>query len=223
MASNASEEIDALMRRVEEAEDERVEPLLTRLARLAQPGTEAWALAHRELARHAVERQPWQASVLARRVLDADPEDHLAWGLLALAQSLLGNHEYAIAAYRRALKLAPDNPWYLHNLGHLYDAVLDRPQEGVALLRRAVRRLPENSHIVASLAHALARCGRPDEARELMRSIVRRPAIFEHHALYSWLIDLSERAVELHLERHADDQQKGPLPARRARKSRRTQ
>src|SRR6266550_3151913 len=98
-----SDEIDALMRRVEDAPEGRAEPWLTRLAEAAEPGTEAWALAHRELARHAVEHQPWRASVLARRVIDADPGDHLAWGLLALAQSVLGNHDYAVTAYRRAI------------------------------------------------------------------------------------------------------------------------
>ncbi len=217
MPIGRSEEIDALLSRVEEAADERVQPLLERLAAVAEAGTEAWALAHRELARHAVERQPWRASVLAKRVLEADPGDHLAWGLLALAQSLLGNHEYAVTAYQRALKLAPDNPWYLHNLGHLYDAVLDRPADAVALLRRAAWRLPENNHVLASLAHALARAGHPEQARELMVAVVRSPASHEHHQLYSWLLELSDRAIERHLERNAE-----PVKARRSRARRHT-
>jgi len=198
-----SDEVDALLSRVERAGDADARPLLERLAELTQPGTEAWALANRELARLLLDAEPWRASVFARRVVEQDPDDHLAWGVLGLAQSLLGNHAFAVSAYERALRLAPENPWYLHNLGHLYDAMLDRPADAVPLLRRALIRLREDPHVLASLAHALARAGEPTEARALMLRVVRRPASEEHHALYRWLLELSERAVELHLERQA--------------------
>ena len=216
MSRSRSDEVDALLSRVERAGDADARPLLERLAELTEPGTEAWSLANRELARILLEHEPWRASVFARRVVDQDPGDHLAWGILGLSQSLLGNHGFAVAAYERALRLAPDNPWYLHNLGHLYDAMLDRPAEAIPLLRRALLRLADDPHVLASLAHALARAGEPTEARALMRRVVRSPATEEHHALYRWLIDLSERAVERHLERQ------GPMPRRKVRVRRAT-
>jgi len=202
---------------VERSGDEDARPLLERLAELTTPGSEAWALANRELARLTLDKEPWRASVLAKRVVVHDSDDHLAWGVLALAQSLLGNHEFAVVSYERALRLAPGNPWYLHNLGHLYDALLDRPHDAVPLLRRALVRLPDDPHVLASLAHALGRAGAPIEARAIMLKVVRKPALEEHHALYRWLLDASERAVALHLER-----QGAPSVLRRPRKSRRT-
>jgi Flp pilus assembly protein TadD len=197
-----SDEVDALLERVEgsEAGSGIRRSLLEQLAQLTEPGTEAWALATRELARLMIVREPWRASVLARRVVDEDPCDHLAWGVVGLAQSLLGNHAYAVSAYERALTLAPEEPVYLHNLGHLLDAGLDRPADAVPLLRRAHLRLRHDPHVTASLAHALARAGSIDEARRLMLAVVRRPALDEHHALYRWLLDEHERTVRLELE-----------------------
>ncbi len=218
MVLPVSDEIDALLVRSERLDDEAARPLLKRIIELAMPGTEVWSHATRELARRILEKEPWGASVLVKRVLEHDPEDHLAWGVLGLAQSLLGNHEYAVGSYERALRLAPENPWYLHNLGHLYDALLDRPGVAIPLLRRSLIRLPNDPHVLASLAHALARVGLEEEARNVMLRVMRGPAIDEHHALYRWLLDLSERAVALHLER----QLPSASERRTARKSRRT-
>ncbi|MBM4376456.1 MAG: hypothetical protein FJ095_15350 [Deltaproteobacteria bacterium] len=219
MGRRRSDDVDALLERVEgsEAGSGVRRSLLEQLTELTQPGSEAWALATRELARLMVDREPWRASLLARRVVDQDPGDHLAWGLVGLAQSLLGNHAYAISAYERALVLAPEEPAYLHNLGHLLDACLDRPGDAIALLRRAHLRLRHDAHVTASLAHALARAGAIDEARRLMLAVVRRPALEEHHALYRWLLEEHERAVSLALEGEA-----APSRRRRVRASRLT-
>ena len=217
MAWTRSEEVDVLLERVESSGDDEARPLLERLAELTTPGTEAWGLANRELARLTLDKEPWRASVLAKRVVAYDSADHLAWGVLALAQSLLGNYEFAAAAYQRARSLAPENPWYLHNLGHLLDALLDRPMQAIPLLRRALIRLPGDPHVLASLAHALARAGFTEEAREVMLPVMRKSALDEHHVLYRWLLEQSDRAVALHLERN------GAAPGeRRPRKSRRT-
>ena len=85
------------------------------------------------------------------------PADDGAWAVLGLAQSLLGNYRYAARAYERALALAPNNPWYAHNLGHLYDVALDRPQDALPLLAQATAAQPGEADIAASYAHALAR------------------------------------------------------------------
>ena len=155
-------------------------PLLRRLARTAPESSDDSAFAHRQLAELLVERDSWRATLHARHVLATLPDDERAWAALALAQTLLGNYRYAANAYRRALKAAPDNPWYAHNLGHLLDVALDRPNEAVEWLRAAFagsrNRAAPNAEIAASFAHALVRARQNererdrDEARRLARA-----------------------------------------------------
>jgi tetratricopeptide (TPR) repeat protein len=185
-------EAEVLLRRVEEAvgaEGVRLTPLLVQLARVAPPHSRAWAYAHSLLAERLVATEPWRASLLARRAVEASPDDDLGWGVLGLAQSLLGNPGYAVAAYRRALDLVPHNPWYAHNLGHLYDVALHRPEEAIGWLRRAHRALPDHPDVVASYAHALVRAGEPRRARELMAPLMRDNPSPQHHALYRYIVE----------------------------------
>src|SRR5512146_974465 len=136
MARGATDDMDRLRREVERAlreqrGPEEILPLLARLARAAAPESEPWIFAHRHLAELGVEHDPWRAALFARRVLALCPDDDGAWAVLGLAQSLLGHYRYATRAYERALQLAPNNPWYAHNLGHLYDVALDRPADAL--------------------------------------------------------------------------------------------
>jgi tetratricopeptide (TPR) repeat protein len=176
--------------------------LLERLAAAAPPRSDAWLYAHRQLAERVVVGDPWRASVLARRVLEAQADDDGAWAMVGLSQSLLGNHRYAVASYRRAIRLAPGNPWYAHNLGHLYDVALDRPALAVPLLRRALQLLPgcvrgeaaKNAwcEVAASYAHALMRTGDVRHARSVMRQVMRHRPRPEHHALYRCIVEGAE-------------------------------
>ena len=166
-------------------------PLLRRLARTAPESSDDSAFAHRQLAELLVERDSWRATLHARRVIAAQPEDERAWAALALAQTLLGNYRYAASAYRRALKAAPDNPWYAHNLGHLLDVALDSPKEAVEWLRAAFagsrNRAAPNAEIAASFAHALARTGSVDEAKKVLAIAMKRGGSREHEALMQWI------------------------------------
>lgn len=194
MVRGSSDENEAgrLRREVEQAfaqglDADRTLSLLARLARSSAPGSEDWLFAHRHLAERGVDREPWRASLFARRVLSLDPGDNGAWAVLGLAQSLLGHFRFAVRAYRRALALAPDNPWYAHNLGHLLDCALDRPEEAVPLLAQATQAQPAEADIAASYAHALARCGRVAEARQVLRRVIRRGATADQMALWRWI------------------------------------
>jgi tetratricopeptide (TPR) repeat protein len=192
MARGASDDIDRLRREVERALREQVDPeeilpLLARLARAAAPESEAWIYAHRHLAELGVERDPWRASLFARRVLTLQPEDDGAWAVLGLAQSLLGNYRYAARAYERALALVPENPWYAHNLGHLYDVALDRPIEALPLLAQATGAETGEADIAASYAHALARCGKLAYAKRVLKRAIRRGGTADQMALWRWL------------------------------------
>jgi tetratricopeptide (TPR) repeat protein len=192
MARGGSEDIDRLRRDIERAlgdrlDADRVLPLLARLARATEPGSEPWLYAHRHLAEIGVEHDPWRAALFARRVLQVQDEDDGAWAVLGLAQSLLGNYRYAARAYERALTIAPDNPWYAHNLGHLYDVALNRPNDALPLLAQATEAQTGEADIAASYAHALARCGKLVLAKKVLKRAIRHGATADQMALWRWL------------------------------------
>ena len=192
MARSAPADVERLRREVEQAlrdsaDAEDILPLLARLARAAAPESDAWIYAHRHLAELGVEHDPWRAALFARRVIARRPDDDGAWAVLGLAQSLLGNYRYAARAYERALALAPDNPWYAHNLGHLYDVALDRSADALPLLARATFAQPDEADIAASYAHALARCGKVAMAKRVLRRAIRRGGTADQMVLSRWL------------------------------------
>ncbi len=130
-----------------------------------------------------MEENPWRASVAARKALTHAPGEDRAWAVLALAQALLGQHRFAAHAYREALRFAPENPWYAHNLGHLLDIAMDQPSDALPFLSRAARELPSVNAVRASYAHALGRTGQLDDARRILAG--RRT--IEERALMAWL------------------------------------
>ncbi|MCK6586644.1 MAG: hypothetical protein L6Q76_03560 [Polyangiaceae bacterium] len=192
MARSAQEDIDRLRRDIERGLREKLAPdellhQLARLARASTPKSDAWIFAHRHLAELGVERDPWRAALFARRVLSCEPNDDGAWAVLGLAQSLLGHYRFAAHAYERALALAPDNPWYAHNLGHIYDVALDRPSDALPLLAQATGAETGEADIAASYAHALARCGQVPLAKRVLKRAIRRGATPDQMALWRWL------------------------------------
>lgn len=219
-----SDDVDTLRRNVEWAlrnalNADEVLPMLAKLARSAEPESDAWILAHRHLAELAVDRDPWRSAIFARRVIKVDPDDDGAWAVLGLAQTLLSNFRYAASAYRRAIALAPQNPWYAHNLGHLLDVALGRPSDALALLADAYKHEPREGEIAASYAHALARTGKVALAKKVLRRVVAKGATAEQMILWRWL------------EQGAPDVQKAPTgpstpptpkPKRRARAAHRS-
>ncbi|MCU0692045.1 MAG: hypothetical protein MUF54_11635 [Polyangiaceae bacterium] len=168
-------------------EPDQILPLLRRLAGAAHPDSEDFAFAHRHLAELSVETQPWVAALSARKIAELYPDDDRAWAILGLAFTLLSHYRCAVTAYRRALSLAPSNPWYAHNLGHLLDVALGRPQDGLPLLALAHRQEPAEAEIASSYAHALGRTGNVEKARDLMRRYVKRGATADQKALLQWL------------------------------------
>ncbi|MGA2450181.1 MAG: tetratricopeptide repeat protein [Polyangiaceae bacterium] len=175
-------------RKLARAVDPRsVLPLLHRLARLADEESDDAFFAQLLLAELLVERHPWRAALHARRVVARRPADDRGWATVALCHALLGNYRSAVAAYRRALDRAPNNPWYAHNLGHLLDVALHRGDEAAAILSRAYRRAPHCGDVAASYAHALARTGKLAEARKVVHRALRRSPSHEHAALLEWL------------------------------------
>jgi Flp pilus assembly protein TadD len=138
---------------------------LDSLVREAAPGSEEALFAHRQLAELRMDDSPWRAALHLRQIVQAGTADDGVHALTGLSFALLGSFRAAVAAYRRALNLAPDNPWYHHNLGHLLDVGLGESQAALVHLRRAHELAPREPAIGESLAHCLTRLGVADEAR----------------------------------------------------------
>jgi Flp pilus assembly protein TadD len=167
---------------------EEVLPLLERLVREATDNSEHQLFARRRLAEIYLEHHPWRAALHARRLVKSNCADDGAYALMGLAQTLLGNFNTAIAAYRQALAMAPDNPWYHHNLGHLLDVCKGDTVGALAHLRAAHRIKSEEDEITASLAHCLARVGELAEAKSLAENAAARaPRNEDHQALLAWV------------------------------------
>jgi Flp pilus assembly protein TadD len=168
---------------------EEVLPLLERLVREATDNSDDQLFARRRLAEIYLEHHPWRAALHARRLIKSDFADDGAYALMGLAQTLLGNFKSAIAAYKRALLMAPENPWYHHNLGHLLDVCTGDTEGALAHLRAAHRIKSEEDEIIASLAHCLARVGKLAEARSLAENAAARaPRNEDHQALLAWVV-----------------------------------
>jgi Flp pilus assembly protein TadD len=144
-------------------------PMLEKLVSHAARGSGAWLFGVKHLARVIASKQPWRAAVLARRAL-AHGDDELAFAVLGLAHTLLGNYRAAARAYFRAAALAPGCPIVAHNLGHLLDVGLDRPQDALGYLLRAYEAEPNQAEIAGSYAHALIRTGQRAAAEQVLRA-----------------------------------------------------
>ncbi len=79
-----------------------------------------------------------------------------------------GNWPEAEADFRRALELNPDQPQVLNYLGYSFVDRGENLEEALGMIERAVAAQPEAGYIIDSLAWALFRLGRYDEAVEPM-------------------------------------------------------
>jgi hypothetical protein len=165
--------------------------MLHRLSRVAPEGTAESLYAQRLLAELLVDAHPWRAALHARRVLARSPTDDGAWAILALSYALLGHYRSAVSAYRRAIEIAPRNPAYLHNAGHLLDVALGRPADALTPLARAYEETDEGIDVAVSYAHALGRAGYLAEAKRVTRRALDGDGdiscLREHAALSEWL------------------------------------
>jgi Flp pilus assembly protein TadD len=144
--------------------------------------------AHRQLAELRLEGSPWQAALHLRHLIAANVRDDGVHALMGLCQALLGNFRAAISSYRRAIQLAPRNPWYHHNLGHLIDVGVGNAEHALKHLQLAYDLQPQEDEIGASLAHCFARVGRLGEAATLAAEAVQNaPGNREHRVLLQWI------------------------------------
>lgn len=88
---------------------------------------------------------------------------------LALARQTLNDMEGAVAEYRRALALKPDDPDVYNNMGNAL-AALDRPAHAVAAFRRALGLQPGNAVLHNNLGNVQKSMGLWDEAEASFRT-----------------------------------------------------
>ncbi|MBK8691667.1 MAG: hypothetical protein IPN17_05020 [Deltaproteobacteria bacterium] len=160
-AAGTGDELNTLRIRAEQAlqrdlPKDHVRGLLEALATRAVEGSPEACFANRHLAEMLLEESPWRAALHLRRLLRSCPEDDAGHALMGLSQALQANYRMAVSSFRRAVAISPANPWYHHNLGHLLDVALSRPQDAVAHLQRAFRTQPSQEEVGASYASASA-------------------------------------------------------------------
>src|SRR5262249_46205400 len=87
---------------------------------------------------------------------------------LAYHHDPAGDHDRALAHYRRALRLSPRHVRCLGEAG-LLAVHLGRVEFGLKLLRRAVRLVPGDANAVRRLTEGLQLAGQPEEALPAVR------------------------------------------------------
>jgi Flp pilus assembly protein TadD len=193
MKANDPSNLERLRARIDDAlrrERPRTEvmPLLARLLSSAGDAGELFVYAHRHMAELLIADEPWQSALHLRQVIKAGAADDTAHALMGLCQALLGNFDSAVYQYERALALESHNAWYHHNLGHLLDVALNRPEAAAKHLRWAHDAHPMEDEVTASLAHCLARVGQLQEAEALAQEAVDLAPDHESHgSLLNWI------------------------------------
>jgi tetratricopeptide (TPR) repeat protein len=193
MKAKDPSELDRLRARIDDAlrrDRPRTEvmPLLERLLASAGDHGELFVYAHRHIAELLIADEPWQAALHLRRVIKAGAADDTAHALMGLCQALLGNFDSAVYQYERALALEPANAWYHHNLGHLLDVALNRPNSAAMHLRWAHEAHPMEDEVTASLAHCVARLGQLEQAEALAQEALDLSPDHESHgSLLTWI------------------------------------
>lgn len=139
-------------------------------------------LGHQLLRLARPEAHAWEAAAIARSTLgcNLDPSSRAeAFGIIAIALTVLGHYRAARAAYTDALACDPDNAVLAHNLGHLLCARLGDPSGGLPWLRKAHRLLHDDPEVTASYAHGLFKLGHVARAAKLLTAAfgkLRHPA-----------------------------------------------
>jgi tetratricopeptide (TPR) repeat protein len=193
MKAKDPSELGRLRTRIEDAlRRERprneVMPLLSRLLANAGDHSELFVYAHRHMAELLITDEPWQSALHLRQVMKAGAADDTTHALMGLCQALLGNFDSAVYQYERALALDPDNAWYHHNLGHLLDVALNRPEAAATHLHWAHEAHPMEDEVTASLSHCLARLGQLEQAEALAQEALDLAPDHESHgSLLTWI------------------------------------
>ncbi|HEY9147312.1 MAG TPA: sulfotransferase [Thiobacillus sp.] len=120
-----------------------------------------------------------EALMLYASVCKTDPMDVEAWVKLGVTQRRLGQYAEAEASGRRAVLLAPNQPFAHHTLGVALQCQ-DRLDDAIAAYRHAIRLKPDYPDPHYLLGNALMTMGQLRDAEtSLRRALAMRPDFFE--------------------------------------------
>jgi tetratricopeptide (TPR) repeat protein len=121
---------------------------------------------------------------LARRAMQADPEDGRAHAVLGAAEMFQRNNAPAIRLFRRAIDLNPSLPQAHAFMGSALN-LAGRPDEAQGSLRTSLRLSPNDPfafHTLGELATSNCMSGKWEEAVDLAeQSLIRRPGYWLAH------------------------------------------
>jgi tetratricopeptide (TPR) repeat protein len=157
------------------AVDDETIDRLERRAMSADLDVQALALATLHLARGA---DPKVRRVLARRLRALGPRDgairdRWVWILRVRGDGYLGSGDYqsALAAYRKAQEIKPEDPAVLRSLGVAYTRLRDYPR-AVEQFRSSLARSPGQPQVLVELGFALMQQGDIDGAIAACRQAI---------------------------------------------------
>lgn len=144
----------------------RLETAATQLERL-DPGGYYGVLARGLL---AFQRRDWPAALAAGdRLVELYPGHHAGYQMRGPVLLRTGRFDEALADTNKAIALLPNNPDVLNEWRRSFIFFsLHRYAESAAQARQALARAPTNLSVIFVLAAALARDGKPDEARQVL-------------------------------------------------------
>ena len=144
----------------------------------------AWTMGWNIWAERISPEQMGVWSRLARRAMQADPEDGRAHAVLGAAEMFQRNNAPAIRLFRRAIELNPSLPQAHAFMGSALN-LAGRPEEALQSLTTSLRLSPNDPfafHTLGELATAYCMTGRWDEAIDLAeQSLIRRPGYWLAH------------------------------------------
>lgn len=144
----------------------------------------AWAMGWNIWAERISPEQMGTWTRLARRAMQADPEDGRAHAVLGAAEMFQRNNAAAIRLFRRAIELNPSLPQAHAFLGSALN-LAGRPAEALASLTVSLRLSPSDPftfHTLGELAAAHCLTGKWEEAIDMAeQSLIRRPGYWLAH------------------------------------------
>jgi len=149
---------------------------------------DSWRV-HRALGEVYSESKDWgNALAQFQKAIEKQPNNSDLYEALGDAYQRLSRFTDASRAYEAELKLSPQNPIALYNLGKIQVQNGD-PQRGVSLLRQAAEVHAPSAAISFYLGRGLAETGHPEEAATwLEKSLGQEPSSFMQQSAYAQLI-----------------------------------
>lgn len=124
------------------------------------------------VARQAEEKGQFvKAEQTYRVMLQRNPQNSVALNRMGIVNSKMGRHDTATKYLMEAVKVQPDNPKYLTDLGYALYLQNDLPAAEIAL-EESIKRDPSTKRSYNNLSLVLGHQGRMDEAYQVARSVM---------------------------------------------------